>query len=344
MSSDGNASVTASIYSELGSLPELSNFKTTKNGEKLSALSSYYFSLNQGDAKSLKNLYFKGDGSREWFVKHEKKHPKKYEGGENYIKVSVLRAYSWGDYSIFYVERTRNNSNVMQWVDVTVCPNSDCFISNLLFQPDSATDIASAVMYQANTGQIIKKNTSYDINFDVFPPSGSRYPITIYIDIVESPGEQLFPRKNDSDGNVYLSNYFNALHNIKKSQDDGELSAEELSTKLAELNQKVWSSYDKQNAHRQYAVASSSFESKYFSDFAYLSFLTSFDSISVAGKIVLQNDEYLLLKAVSGDKVQPLLFLVNNSGRPKQKIENVALRQLLMSDQAIEALADWIRK
>lgn len=339
---NGAPSVTASIYSVSGTLPVLMDFEATENKEKLDVLSSYYFALNQGNTKSLRNLYFEGDGSRDWFVEDAKKYPQKYNGKLEYKKVEALKAYQWGDYSIYYVARTESNSKVRQWVDVTVCADARCFISNLLFEPDSATDIASAVMYKANMGKVLNKNSSYDLNFDVFPQFGSRYPITVFIDMDNVGDDELFPVKSEDDRYAYLSDYFNSLADIKQLHDGGELSTDEISSKLIELNQRVWSSYDEQKAHRQYTVSDTSFSAKYFSEFAYLGFLSSFDRVSVAGAISSEDDTYLLLRATKGDKVQPLIFLINNSGRLKQSSDNTALRQVLMSDEAIESFADWV--
>jgi hypothetical protein len=339
---DNTPSVTASIYSESGTLPVLTDFEPTENKEQLDVLSSYYFALNQGNTKSLRDLYFEGDGSRDWFVEDAKKYPQKYNGNVEYKKVEALKAYQWGDYSIYYVARTKSDSKVRQWVDVTVCVDASCFISNLLFEPDSATDIASAVMYKANMGKVLNKNPSYDLNFDVFPRFGSRYPITIFINMDNVGDEGLFPGKSEDDRYTYLSDYFNSLSEIKQLHNGGELSVDEITSKLIELNQRVWSSYDEQKAHRQYTVSDGSFSAKYFSEFAYLEFLTSFDRVSVAGTISSEDDTYLLLRATMGHTVQPLIFLINNSGRLKQTGENTALRQVFMSDEAIETFADWV--
>ena len=339
---DGMPSVTASIYSESGTLPVLMDFEPTENKEPLGVLSSYYFALNQGDTKSLKDLYFEGDGSRDWFFEDAQKYPQKYNGNVEYEKVEALKAYQWGAYSIYYVARTKSDSKVRQWVDVTACADASCFISNLLFEPDSATDIASAVMYKANMGKVLNEKSGYDLNFDVFPRFGSRYPITVFIDMNNVGDEALFPGKSKDDRYSYISEYLNSLSEIKQLHDEGELSADEINSKLIELNQRVWSSYDEQKAHRQYAVSDASFSSKYFSEFAYLEFLASFDRVSVAGTISSEDDTYLLLRGISGDTVQPLIFLINNSGRLKQASDNTALRQILMSDEAIESIADWV--
>lgn len=341
---DSKISAAASLYVESGALPTTKISKSSKRDDKFGAISQYYSLMNDGQFAKVQKLFFQPDGSREWLMRDQERYPEKYKNSVDYVSVKFLREYRWGDYSIFYVSRSDENDRVSKWVDVSVCPESRCFISSILFSPDSATDVLSAVMYELNSGNRVEKGFNYNVNFDVLPDFGSQYPVTIYLNINADSKQEIFPKTVDSGLYQNISSYFRELRETNDSYVSAEISVEEARSRFLKTNEEYWSNFDKDKAFVQFQGDGSSARSKLFSEMAYLDYLTSFSKISLIGTLASGGSKFIILNAEADEKSNLLIFMLGSNGMLKQQVDNTALQQVLMSDVAANAIQKWIAK